>query len=204
MLYDISPPLSPELAVWPGDIALTREVQMDIAAGGLVTLSALRCTAHLGAHADAPSHMVADGTTIDAVDLDAYLGRCQVIHVTPPPGGRITPADMPEPLRAPRVLLASGRSDDRRRFDTGYAAPTVELADWLHERQVRLLGVDSPSVDRYGDAAPLVHTRLISHGIAILEGLSLNHVPAGTYELIALPLRLVGFDGSPVRAVLRA
>jgi len=204
MLYDISPPLSPALAVWPGDVPLTRELQMEIAAGDAVTLSALRCTAHLGAHADAPSHITADGATIDQMELDTYLGPCQVIHVTVPSSGRITPRDIREPLCAPRVLLATGRNADRTRFAADYAALTVEVADWLHAHGVRLVGIDSPSVDAYGNAGLPVHRRLVGHGIAILENLHLTDTPTGTYELIALPLRLVGFDGSPLRAVLRS
>jgi arylformamidase len=203
MLYDISPPLSPALAVWPGDAPLQREMQSEIRVGDRTTLSALRTTAHVGAHADAPSHIVADGTTIDQCELDTYVGPCQVVRVDPPAGGVVTPAMLPTEIVAPRVLLATGASTDRASFDRGFPAPSVELADLLHDRGVRLLGVDTPSVDRFEDETLPVHLRLIQHGIAILEGLMLADVPAGQYELIALPLRLVGFDGSPVRAVLR-
>ena len=203
MLYDISPPLSPGLAVWPGDVPLTRVVQSDIRDGAEVTLSALNTTAHLGAHADAPSHCVRDGVSIDQCDLRTYLGPCQVIRVAVGRGEVVMPAAAPEPLRAARVLLATGSVPDPAVFRPDYAALSIELADRLCAQGVTLVGVDTPSVDRFGDDALPVHRRLLRHGVSILEGLALADVPDGVYELIALPLRLVGFDASPVRAVLR-
>lgn len=203
MLYDISPPLSPALAVWPGDVPLQREIQGEIAAGDRTTLSTLRTSVHVGAHADAPSHIVGDGAAIEECELDVYLGPCQVIRVAVPDRGVVTPEMLPSPITAPRVLMAMGASTDRASFNKAFPAPSVELADVLHDHGVRLLGVDTPSVDRFEDEALPVHRRLVRHGIAILEGLVLTDVPAGGYELIALPLRLVGFDGSPVRAALR-
>lgn len=203
MLYDISPPLSSKLAVWPGDVPLQREVQADLRAGDAVTLSALRMTAHVGAHADAPSHIVTDGVSIDGCELDTYLGPCQVMRLDVPAGGVVTPAMLPTPLAAPRVLLALQTAADRTTFHKDFPAPSIALADALQHHGVRLLGVDTPSVDRFDDQKLPVHRRLVQHGIAILEGLLLTDVPAGVYELVALPLRLVGFDASPVRAVLR-
>lgn len=203
MLYDISPPLSPELAVWPGDMPLTREVLADLALGDPVTASALRATVHLGAHADAPAHIVAGGATIERCLLEPYLGRCRVYRVAVGARREIRPADLGGPVDTPRVLLATGVAGARTAFADDFAAPTLELVDWLHTQGVKLVGVDTPSVDRFGAEGLPVHHRLIAHGIAILEGLDLADVPAGVYELCALPLRLVGFDASPVRAVLR-
>ncbi len=203
MLYDVSPPLSPRLAVWPGDPPLTREVITDMGRGDPVTLSALRATCHLGAHADAPSHYGRDGRTIDAQPLDLYLGPCQVMRVSAARGGEITPDLLPTPVTGPRVLLGTGTYPDPHRFNEDYAALHPDLLGFLHGKGVRLVGVDTPSVDRL-DAADLpAHRACLRHDVAILEGLLLSAVPEGVYELIALPLRLVGFDASPVRAVLR-
>jgi arylformamidase len=103
----------------------------------------------------------------------------------------------------PRVLLATGRTVGAGAFDRGYAAPSPALAEALVAAGVELLGIDTPSVDRFEDEALPVHRCLAAGGVAILEGLALADVPGDVYELIALPLRLVGCDGSPVRAVLR-
>lgn len=203
MIYDISPPLSPALPVWPGDVPLRRLVPADRAADDPVTTSALHATVHLGAHADAPRHWNATGSAIDACDLDAYLGPCEVVRVPGTPGDVITPACLPDQLQAPRVLFATGSHPAPTEFKRDFAALSLALADALHQQGVKLVGLDTPSVDRFDDADLPVHHRLGRHGIAILEGLLLQDVPAGVYELIALPLRLVGFDASPVRAVLR-
>ncbi len=203
MIYDISSPVDSALCVWPGDTPVTREILADIRRGARTTLSTLRTTVHAGAHADAPSHYAADGPSIDEVELERYLGDCQVVRVDVPRGHAITPADVTEPLRAPRVLFATGSYPDPTIFNEDFAALSVELVDWLHAGGVRLVGIDTPSVDLFIDEALPVHRRAGQCDIAILEGLVLADVPAGAYELIALPLKLVGFDASPVRAVLR-
>jgi arylformamidase len=202
-LFDISPPLAPGLAVWPGDRPLAREVLLDLAQGDPVTLSSLHATAHLGAHADAPCHVVAGAPAIDQAPLAAYLGPCQVIHVRASPGAAIAPGDLGVRISAERVLVATGTWPDPRRWSEGFAGLSPELADHLHAAGVILAGIDTPSVDPFAAADLPAHRRLIAHRIAILEGLVLKDVPADVYELIALPLRLAGFDGSPVRAVLR-
>jgi arylformamidase len=203
MLYDISPPLSPRIAVWPGDTPLTREVLAEVGAGSGVTLSALRATAHLGAHADAPSHYGAGAPAIDARDLDYYLGPCQVIRVAVGRGACMTPDAVRGPITAPRVLFDTGTHPDPEAFPEDFAALSPELVTWLHRQGVRLVGIDTPSVDPFPSKNLPAHKTFLRHDMAILEGLVLKDVPEGLYELIALPLRLVGFDASPVRAVLR-
>jgi len=203
LLYDISPPLSPDLKVWPGDTPLSREVLCDMKAGANMTLSTMRATVHLGAHADAPNHYGADGASIDHRRLDYYLGPAQVIHVDVSRSARIEVRHVRTAIRAKRVLLATGTYPDPAVFNEDFAAPAPELADYLHSRGVRLLGIDTPSVDLFDSKDLPTHKRIQAHDMAILEGLVLRHVPEGIYELIALPLKLVGFDASPVRAVLR-
>lgn len=202
-IFDITPRVSPTLAVWPGDTPPSREVLLDIAAGDTVTLSTMRATVHLGAHADAPSHYGVGARTIDQQPLERYVGLCQVMGVVASRGARVGPEDLVAPLAAPRVILVTGTFPDPDAFTPDFAALSPQLVDWLHERGVRLIGIDTPSVDLFDDRALLAHSRCLAHDIAILEGLAVSQVPDGLYELIALPLRLVGFDASPVRAVLR-
>jgi arylformamidase len=203
MLYDITPPISERLQVWPGDTPSAREVLMDMRRGDNLTLSTLRATAHLGAHADAPSHYGADAPAIHERPLDLYLGPCQVMRVAVPRGTRITPAMLPAAADAPRLLLATGTYPDPETFNTDFAALSPDLVESLHARGVRLVGIDTPSVDLFDSKDLPAHRACLRRDVAILEGLVLAGVPEGRYELIALPLPLVGFDASPVRAVLR-
>jgi arylformamidase len=214
---------------------LSREVLNDIAHGDNITLSTLRATMHLGAHADGPNHYGKDAPAIDKRSLDYYLGRCQVIRVEVARATRITPEMLPAKMsrempafggsdlasRAaafaqgsgapgertihlqPRVLFATGTFPDPENWNRDFAALSVELVDFLHEWGVITVGIDTPSVDLFESKDLLVHKAILRCNMSILEGLALKDVPEGTYELIALPLPLVGFDASPVRAVLR-
>ena len=203
MIYDITPAVTPALAVWPGDTPPDREVLLDISRGDNLTLSTLRATVHLGAHADAPSHYGLGAPTIDERPLDLYLGECQVIHVDAERGMRLPAAPLAERVDAERVLFATGSYPDPYRFNEDFAALSAELVEALHRRGVRLVGIDTPSVDLIDSKTLPAHHACLRHDVAILEGVVLADVPDGIYELIALPLRLVGFDASPVRAVLR-
>lgn len=202
-LYDITPRVTPRLGVWPGDTAPAREVLLDLARGDSVTLSTLRATVHLGAHADAPSHYGLDAPDIAARDLSFYLGPCDVIHVPVPRGTRVGLRDLPRMPAAPRVLLATGTFPDPGQWNPDFAALDPGLVEALAGRGVRLIGIDTPSVDLMASKDLPAHQAFLRHDMAILEGLLLGQVPDGQYELIALPLPLEGFDASPVRAVLR-
>lgn len=203
MIYDITPPVSERLRVWPGDTPPAREVLCDLERGDNLTLSTLHATVHLGAHADAPSHYGKGAPTISERSLDYYLGPCQVVRVAVEPNTRITPAMLSSEIRAERLLLATGSYPDPHRFNEDFAALAPELVRFLHERGVRLVGIDTPSVDLFSSKDLPSHHACLECDLAILEGLVLEGVPEGLYELIALPLRLVGFDASPVRAILR-
>jgi arylformamidase len=203
MIYDLTPPISEHLQVWPGDVPPRRRVQCDLRHGDNLTLSSLEATVHLGAHADAPSHYGANAPAIDVRSLDYYLGRCQVMRVPVPRGGRIRADDLPHPVTAERLLLATGTFPDPEHFNQDFAALDPELVRVLHRQGVVLVGIDTPSVDRFDSKDLPVHHAFLECDLAILEGLVLCDVPEGVYELIALPLRLVGFDASPVRAILR-
>jgi len=203
MLFDISPPISPALKVWPGDTPVSREILQDIDRGDNLTLCTLHSTVHAGAHADAPSHYSSDGASIGEQSLDYYLGPCQVMRVDTARSDLLGSAALPATVTTARVLFATGTFPDPTIFNEDFAAFAPELIDHLHERGVRLVGIDTPSVDPFASKDLPVHRRCLAHDMAILEGLCLDAVPAGVYELIALPLPLMGFDASPVRAVLR-
>lgn len=202
-IYDITPPITPRLGVWPGDTAPSREVLLEISRGATVTLSTLRATVHLGAHADAPSHYSETGPAIESRSLDYYLGRCQLVRVNAERGTRVTMRQIAAPIRASRILIDTGSFPEPENWNKDFAGLDPGLIDQLHELGVRLIGLDSPSVDLMDSKDLPAHKRFLANDMAILEGLALSAVPVGEYELIALPLPLVGFDASPVRAVLR-
>jgi arylformamidase len=202
-IYDITPPIDANLQVWPGDSPLCREIVMDMRRGDAITLSTFHGTVHLGAHADAPSHYGLNAPSIEARCLEYYLGPCQVIHLSVSPSALVRSSDLPNRINAERILLATGTYPDPSRFNRQFAAIDPALVDDLHERGVRLIGVDTPSVDLFESKDLPAHRAFLEHDMAILEGLVLAPVPEGLYELIALPLPLVGFDASPVRAILR-
>jgi arylformamidase len=214
-LYDISPPLGPDTAVFPGDTPLSREIVLDLAGGDAVTLSTLRSTCHLGAHVDAPSHYDPQGASIGERPLGPFIGPCRVVRVEAVAGGLVTTAMVRDALAsgpdaAPdglpdteRLLIATGTYPDSTEFRTDFAALAPDLVDWLARGGVRLVGIDTPSIDPADSKELPAHQAVRRHDLNILEGVVLDDVPAGLYELIALPLRLTAFDGSPVRAVLR-
>lgn len=203
-LIDISPVIDASIAVWPGDTPFARNISLDIGAGSNITLSDVRTTLHVGAHADAPNHYVAGGSDIASRDLHFYLGRCNVVAVRVGRGERIMPRHIEgKAIDAPRVLFRTGTFPDPRAWNDDFASLSPELVDELHARGVILVGIDTPSVDPFDSKALETHQALARHDMANLEGLVLAHVDEGAYELIALPLPIRAADGSPVRAVLR-
>ncbi len=205
-LYDISRTLSPAIAVWPGDTPVSTTQQSRLEDGDAVNLYTLTMTLHAGTHMDAPWHT--EPRTVHPADLDLapYLGPARVVTVTRRSGG-ILPEDLAgtDLTGVTRLLLHTWYSDEvpDERFDGSFPYPTPELMDWLADRGVILLGVDMPSVDRFGSADLPGHHRQFARGLLNLENLFLRGVPDGDYELIALPLKIAGVCGSPVRAVLR-
>ncbi len=203
-LIDISPTLSARVAVWPGDTPYRRRVNASIAGGANIDLSDIHTTVHVGAHTDAPNHYGAGGEGIDARPLDLYYGPCEVVSVNVSRGERIGPGHLVAPPSTPRVLFKTGTFPDPDAFNTDFASLSPELVDHLAAHGVRLVGLDTPSVDLFDDGALLSHQAIARHDMAILEGVVLDHVQPGRYTLVALPLKLEGADASPVRAVLVA
>ncbi|KAA0255076.1 kynurenine formamidase [Acidobacteria bacterium ACD] len=201
-VLDLSPPVSPRLAVWPGDVPYRREPTRTLAGAEVAEESSIASTLHLGSHADAPSHVLAGGAPIDAIPPGTYVGLCQVVEARVGPGSRVFPQDLLSPVAAPRVLVRTGTYPDPERFTTGFAGLSVELAEHLAGRGVLLVGVDTPSVDPFDDPTLAAHRSLARLGLVWLEGLRLDRAAPGLYTLVAVPLRLEGADASPVRALL--
>jgi kynurenine 3-monooxygenase len=206
LLFDITPAVTEKLGVWPGDTPLSREVLCDIERGDNITLSTLRATVHLGAHADGPNHYGKGQPGIGERPLVHYLGPCHVIRARVCRGARVTPGDLSTPLaelRHPRVLLKTSTFPEPNNWNQDFGALSVELVEALAARGVITIGIDTPSVDLQDSKDLPAHHAILRHDIAILEGLDLSAVEPGEYDLMALPLKLIGFDASPIRAVLR-
>ena len=203
-LIDISPVVSPDIAVWPGDVAFQRSVALDMKQGDNLTLSSITTTVHVGAHTDAPNHYTVDGAGMSERSLEPYYGLCQVIRVSTARGERIRPAHLEAPVTAERVLFVTSSFPDPNDFNEDFTSLSGELVDALAKAGVILVGIDTPSVDLFSDKDLESHNAIARHDMAVLEGVVLADVPSGTYTLIALPLNLEGADASPVRAVLVA
>lgn len=203
-MWDITPLVTADFPHWPGSESLKRKVVCDIDLGDSVTSSNMICTAHLGAHADAPSHYAKNGQTIDERSLNYYIGLCQVIHPKVKPGELISQKTVDQDIMAPRVLFGSFTFDYTKTFREDFAAFDPKYFEFMAQNNVITVGIDGPSVDLYQDQSLPCHQLAYKYDMALLENLNLDGVPEGLYELIALPLKIKGFDASPVRAILRS
>lgn len=204
-LIDITPPLRPRSAVFPGDARFEVQRTFSIGPGCPVNVAAFTMSVHCGAHADAPLHYSEDGATIDQLALEDYVGPARVIDARGS-GPLVEPQDIECALEnvPPRVLLRCVESLDPDVWPEGFRTLAPETIGLLASRGVRLVGVDVPSVDPDTSKDLPSHMTVLRHDMRILENLVLAHVMPGDYELIALPIRLEGLDAAPVRAVLRS
>jgi arylformamidase len=201
-IRDISQRLSPALPVWPGDTPFTQEGTWQMAGGAPVNVSALRLSTHSGAHADAPLHYAEGTSDIASVPLDPYLGECVVVDVRGC-GSLILPEHLPALDGAARVLFRTFAAFPHDHWPADTVAVAPATIDVLAAQGAVLVGLDGPSLDPQDSKDMAAHLAVLRHDMRVLEGLVLDDVPPGRYELIALPLAIVGADASPVRAVLR-
>ena len=201
-LIDISPVISPRIAPFPGDVPFRRDVVMDIRQGDNLTLSSIATSVHVGAHADAPSHYAIDGQPIAERPLGLYYGPCQVVAVDVGPGERILPEHLSSDVTAARVLFCTGTFPDPNVWRDDFASLSPQLIEHLAARGVKLVGIDTPSIDPSDDRLLESHQAVARHDLAVLEGLCLSHVEPNLYTLVALPLRIEDADAAPVRAAL--
>ena len=195
--WDISEPIEESTATFPGDTPFSREWVARMEGGA---------SCHVGTHCDAPLHFDVDGDDIASVDLNHYMGRCRVVQVQ----GEGTPRQIPASALTnelldgvERILFRTQTQHDHQHFDSSFTAVGPEAAERLAAAGIRLVGIDTPSMDHATCKDLHGHNVLYRAGIAILENIDLSVVPVGDYELIALPLRIRGSDSSPVRAILR-
>jgi arylformamidase len=204
-IIDISVPVRPGMVVYEGDPPVWLERVADVAAGDLATVSRIDMGVHTGTHVDAPAHLLDGAPGADALPLDSLLGDAVVVDAEGVDGDLDASAidSLRIPAGAARVLLRTrnGRLWERDRFEPSYVGLTEDGAQALADAGVRLVGIDYLSIATAADPLP-AHLVLLRAGIVILEGLDLRGVAPGPYRLACLPLRIIGADGAPARAVL--
>lgn len=207
-LYDISLPVYPGMVVWPGDPPVILERFQKVEEGARCNVSRLEAGTHIGTHVDAPFHFLADGSTVEQLPLETLVGPVEVVafpdHVDMVSARLLEEAGIPPGTRR---LLCKTRNSARwargeREFDESFVALTEDAAEWIVARGISLIGVDYLSVARYLEPGGTTHLVLLSAGVVIVEGLDLSAVPPGSYTLVCLPLKLIGSDGAPARAIL--
>jgi len=205
-MYDISVGVSPEIPVWPGDPPVVLERLKSIENGDEANVSHIQSSVHVGTHIDAPIHFVEGGATVDAIPLKSLLGRAYVVDLRK---ADVLDAATLEAARIPprtRRLLFKTRNSElwtsgERSFQRNFVAVDASGAEWLVKKGVKLVGVDYLSVAPFNDGVP-THRILLEAGVVVVEGLDLARVSKGRYTLYCLPVKLMGSDGAPARAVL--
>jgi arylformamidase len=203
---DISTPLENGVVTWPGDPLFSSTRIADMSRGDSCNVTAVAMPAHTGTHVDAPLHFLAAGGGVETIPLDAFLGPARVIVISDPVAVRAAELARHDIPLGGRVLFKtrnSAQSWHRAAFIEDFVYIARDAAELLVEQQVRLVGVDYLSVGKPGDEGAEVHRILLTARMCLLEGLQLAAVQPGDYELACLPLKLMGADGAPARAVLR-
>jgi arylformamidase len=207
-LIDISLAIGPELLVWPDNPPPRMRPTSRLSQGDASNVSEICLGSHTGTHVDPPLHSLDHGATVDRLPLDALIGTVQVLDLTAVMGA-IGPTDLEAAMprhRVDRVLFKTRNSmywrTTPQHFPTDYVPLSPEGASWIVDRHIRLVGTDFLSIERYGAVGRPVHRALLQADTVIVEGLDLTSVEAGEYTLVCLPLKLLGADGGPARAVL--
>ncbi len=204
-IYDITMPISPELPVFPGDPRTEITPITRIEHGDPANVSRITISSHCGTHIDVSLHYNDHGISVDHLPLTLLVGNALVadlrgtLEITGKVLSRLPLSGVERLL----IMTDNSRLWDREGFHEEYAHLTKEGAEFLLETDIRLVGIDYLSIERFtgnGD----IHRLLLGNGMVILEGLNLEGIREGTYELICLPLKIRGGDGAPVRAVLRS
>ncbi len=210
-IWDISRTLSDELAEWPGDEPFHFRLTKTLAEGQSVNLGGISMSVHNGTHADAQFHFDANGESIEKAPLEIYLGRAIVVDLTEAFSQSkekhlITIEDLQphaeEMAETSRLLIKTGRWNNSAVFPDRIPVIAADIAAWLQKNGVKLLGLDLPSVDEIDSKSLQNHHALAGAGIVIIESLDLSRVGSGIYNLAALPLKIAGGDGAPMRAIL--
>lgn len=203
-LIDISIPLHNQTITWPGDPAI--EIQTSPPDKDNIIVSQINMGSHSGTHIDAPRHFLSEGKTIDQIPLEKYIGPCRVINIKQS-APEITLNHIKPEIITPqsRILFKTKNSHLQKtgQFNQNYTSISQELAKFLADRQIWLVGIDYLSIEPYNNPGHPVHKILLKQEIAILEGLYLDHVPQGKYQLYCLPLSFYQTEAAPCRAILK-
>jgi len=206
-IFDISISITPEMPVWPGDPSVVLEKVASMDAGDHDNVSRLACSVHTGTHVDAPHHFLNDHRTVESLALDVLTGPAEIIQVADDVD-TITADNLNKARITPGIarLLIKTRNSKQwasgdEKFDQKFVGISSDGAEWIVARGIKLVGIDYLSIAPYKQSIP-THQILLKPGIIILEGLNLNAVSPGRYELYCLPLKLAGADGAPARAIL--
>jgi len=207
VIYDVSLTISNGMTVWPGDPGVHVERTLRMEDGAPANVSTIQMGTHTGTHVDAPFHFVPDGKPVDTLPLDILTGPAVVCHLPDAEAIDVTQVQSLDlPAGTQRLLFKTRNSrwweEGVREFQRDFVALTPDAARWVVDRGIRLVGVDYLSVQRFHDHRPTTHVTLLRAGVVIIEGLNLSKVPAGEYNLYCLPLKLLGADGAPSRAIL--
>jgi arylformamidase len=202
-IYDISHVLREGMAVWPGDPEYRVRRIMAIQDGGSSNVSAVDMSVHTGTHVDAPLHLNDSGNDAAGVPLDRCIGPARVFSVSVRECIRAADLSTLNWQGVRRVLFKTRSGIPLGGFDSQFVCFKEDAAEFLIQKEILLVGIDAPSVDAFDTVGLPSHRALLDHGTVILEDIQLGNVSPGDYELICLPLKLAGSDGSPVRAILR-
>ena len=203
MLYDITRPLSARTAVYPGDTPVSLAAVMQMRDGDYCNVSSITMSVHAGTHIDAPRHYADDAPGVDALDLGILTGPARVVTLNAIE--RITREDLAglgDMMGVGLLVHTRGSDTPDDVFDPALAHFTPAAAEWLGEQGVRLVGIDTLSVDAAASTELPAHKTFLKHGVIIVENLQLSGVPDGLYRLVALPLKIVGCDAAPARCIL--
>ncbi|MHA1357517.1 MAG: cyclase family protein [Candidatus Helarchaeota archaeon] len=203
-LYDISIPISSNTPIYPGDTKIEVKPLYSIQKGDSANISELKLGTHSGTHVDVPYHFLQEGEKLNTISLDKFCGNAKVVELDV--AEKITPKDLTAFLiQKDEIILFKTKNSklwNLNEFQKDFIYLSPEAAEYLVRQGVKLVGIDYLSIEKYKSENHLTHTTLLQNGILILEGINLREVPSGEYFLICFPLKLIGVDGSPVRAVL--
>ena len=205
-IHDISVAIEPDMVTYPGDAGVALEAVARMSDGGVADVSALTLGTHTGTHVDPPSHFIPGGMTVDEIPLDQLVGPCIVVDARSETKcitrAFLNRSQLPDGVE--RVLFRTRNSAlwAKNGFARDFVYIEPDAARWLAERNVRVVGIDYLSVERFGFDHPETHTTLLGAGTIIIEGLDLSRIEPGPYTLVCLPLKVVGGDGAPARVAL--
>ena len=207
-IYDVSVPLQSGMPVWPGDDDPKFEQYISLDGGGIVNSTGIHSSAHIGTHIDAPRHLFNEGKTIEEIPLDTLTGNVVVFDLK---NVNLIDRKILSALYwdgCKRILFKTRNSiywdSPKHQFKRDFVSLTPDGAEFLIEKKIELVGIDYLSIDLFNADQLPVHKILLSNNVVVMEGLNLSEVPQGKYELICLPIKIVGADGAPARVILRS